>query len=492
MTAEELCRRYECELDGLYFTRYFFKYRFGFKMLVNWHHQLIQNTLQKVIDGKIKRLIINLPPGYTKTELATINFIARGLALNPMARFLHLSYSDSLALENSSTARMIVQSEPFQKMWPIKLRDDADSKKKWWTEQGGGVYAASAGGQVTGFRAGHMEEKFSGALIIDDPVKPDDADYEERKKVNNRFNETIKSRLATEEIPIIIIMQRIHVNDLSGYLLRGGSGEKWNHLNLSVHQNNESYCEDYTYGIPIKILKKYDWLWEEKHTNKNLLELKSHKRAYWCQYMQQPEKFVIEGALFSQEIIDRYRLDRIPSNKNLYLVSGLDPSGDDGKDDSKADEIGNVTCAIDDELHYYILFDDSGNGSPKEWAERAVNRYNLSKVNMLIYENNFGGAMVENTIRNVKGGDVVAISEVNASKGKLIRAEPVSALYEQGRVHHVGKFYQLEDEMTTYNGKGKSPNRLDALVWAITYLYTYGEEPDFENETMVMGKKVKC
>ena len=71
-------RKLECEIDGLYFTRYFFKQRFGFKMLINWHHELIQQTLDKVIDGKIKRLIINIPPGYTKTEMATINFIARG------------------------------------------------------------------------------------------------------------------------------------------------------------------------------------------------------------------------------------------------------------------------------------------------------------------------------------------------------------------------------------------------------------------------------
>lgn len=230
-------RKLECELDGLYFARYFFKQRFGFKMLVNWHHVLICETLQKVIDGKIKRLIINIPPGYTKTELATIGFIARGLAINPMSKFMHLSYSSSLALENSSVARNIIKSQEYQAMWSLELKDDSDSKQKWWTKQGGGVYAAAAGGQVTGFRAGHMTNEFNGALIIDDPVKPDDADYEERKRVNNRFNETIKSRLAHEGVPIILIQQRIHKMDLSGYLLGGGSGEKWHHLNLPVYCN---------------------------------------------------------------------------------------------------------------------------------------------------------------------------------------------------------------------------------------------------------------
>jgi hypothetical protein len=489
MTASEkiAIRKKECEYDGLYFNRFFFKQRFGFKMLINWHHKLIQDTLDKVISLDIKRLIINLPPGYTKTELSTINFIARGLALNPMSRFMHLSYSNSLALENSSTARKIIQSEAYQQMWPLKLRDDADSKQKWWTEQGGGVYATSAGGQVTGFRAGHMEDGFTGALIIDDPVKPDDADYEERKRVNNRFNETIKSRLAKEDIPIVVIMQRIHRNDLSGYLLKGGSGETWDHLSLPVLNTKEKYNDDYTHGKEIEYDASYDWLWADKHNEKNKIELQSHKRTYWCQYMQMPEKYIIDGALFSQDIIDRYRIDRVPQGKTLYIVQALDPSGDDGSDETKADEIGDVTCAIDEDLHYYLLFDDSGNGSPKEWADRAVKRYNLSKVNILVYERNYGGAMVENTIRNVVGGDLVLMSDVVASKGKLIRAEPVSALYEQGRVHHVGKFYDLEDEMTTYDGKGKSPNRLDALVWAITYLYEYGEMPNMSDSMPTMG-----
>ncbi|HEK0881605.1 TPA: DNA-packaging protein, partial [Pseudomonas aeruginosa] len=199
----------------MYFARYFFKQRMGSKMVVAPHHRVIQDTLDRVVSGEITRLIINVPPGYTKTELATINMIGRGLALNNRARFMHLSYSHNLALLNSSTARGMVKSSAYQAMWPMSLRDDADSKAMWWTEHGGGVYASSAAGQVTGFRAGHMEPGWQGALIIDDPVKPDDA-YSEtvRDGVNSRFNETIKSRLALETTPMIVIMQRIHYHDL--------------------------------------------------------------------------------------------------------------------------------------------------------------------------------------------------------------------------------------------------------------------------------------
>ena len=245
MTASDLSRHYsqarkiECEQDSLYFARYFFKNRIGSKMIINSHHKVIQRTLDKVVSGEITRLIINIPPGYTKTELASINFMARGLALNPRAKFMHLSYSHNLALANSSVTRLIVKSKCFQDMWPMASRDDTDIKSLWWNEYGGGVYATSTGGQVTGFRAGLMEKGFTGALIVDDPVKPADALSDTiRDGVNNNFNETIKSRLAIESIPIMIIMQRIHYKDLSGYLLRGGSGEKWHHLSLPVILDN--------------------------------------------------------------------------------------------------------------------------------------------------------------------------------------------------------------------------------------------------------------
>lgn len=466
MTAETEARRLECELDGLYFMRYFFKQRFGFKMIVNWHHHLICETLQRVIDQKIKRLIINIPPGYTKTELATINFIARGLALNPMARFMHLSYSDNLALENSTTARAIVKSEEYQAMWNIQLKDDSDSKKKWWTEQGGGVYATSAGGQVTGFRAGHMDDTFNGALIIDDPVKPDDAMYEERKRVNNRFNETIKSRLAHEKVPMILIMQRIHKDDLSGYLLKGGSGEKWHHLNLPVNYTSYKYPSEYTHGIEIKY-KKYDWLWEAKHTEEHRKSLMAHKKAYWCQYMQQPEKYIVQGALWNYDLINTYK-KKAPDVYDRVVI-GVDPSGDDGKDDSDSDAIGIMVGARCADGHYYIIADNTMKGSPLQWATQSVKAYELHKADVIVGEKNYGGAMVEHTIRSI-GNERVRYKSVTASRGKLLRAEPIVALYEQGLVHHIGDFDELEEELCTYDGKGKSPNRLDALVWVLTEL----------------------
>ncbi|EPY5074955.1 DNA-packaging protein [Klebsiella pneumoniae] len=475
-TAEQkaFARKVECEEDGIYYARYFFKQRTGGKMIVAPHHKVIQKTLDRVIDGEIQRLIINVPPGYTKTELATINMMGRGLALNCRARFMHLSYSHNLALLNSSTARGMIKSQAYQSMWPMALRDDADSKAMWWTEHGGGVYASSAAGQVTGFRAGHMEPGWQGALIIDDPVKPDDA-YSEivRDGVNNRFNETIKSRLAIETTPMIVIMQRIHYHDLSGYLLRGGSGEKWHHLNLPVIiDSSRSYEEIYpenTHAIPIDHGLPDGWLWPFKHNESHRVSLFSHRRTAEAQYMQNPKRFNAEGALWNEEMISAAHAMRITQELTRTVVA-IDPQATNSEE---SDESGIAVASVygsGDERQYSLDADYSGKYSPNGWATKAIEAYEQHEADAIVIETNQGGDMAEDTLRNAGfGGRII---RVHASKGKYARAEPISALYAQGRVAHRGSLYEVENQFMEYvpSTAKKSPDRLDAAVYALTEL----------------------
>ncbi|MFI4130558.1 DNA-packaging protein [Klebsiella pneumoniae] len=475
-TAEQkaFARKVECEEDGLYYARYFFKQRTGGKMIVAPHHKVIQKTLDRVIDGEIQRLIINVPPGYTKTELATINMMGRGLALNCRARFMHLSYSHNLALLNSSTARGMIKSQAYQSMWPMALRDDADSKAMWWTEHGGGVYVSSAAGQVTGFRAGHMEPGWQGALIIDDPVKPDDA-YSEivRDGVNNRFNETIKSRLALETTPMIVIMQRIHYHDLSGYLLRGGSGEKWHHLNLPVIiDSSRSYEETYpenTHAIPIDHGLPDGWLWPFKHNESHRVSLFSHRRTAEAQYMQNPKRFNAEGALWNEEMISAAHAMRITQDLARTVVA-IDPQATNSEE---SDESGIAVASVygsGDERQYSLDADYSGKYSPNGWATKAIEAYEQHEADAIVIETNQGGDMAEDTLRNA--GFTGRVIRVHASKGKYARAEPISALYAQGRVAHRGSLYEVENQFMEYvpSTAKKSPDRLDAAVYALTEL----------------------
>lgn len=477
-------RRNKCEVDGMYFARYFFKQQTGGKMIVNRHHEVIQAALDRTIlppdhPDFISRLIINVSPGYSKTSLAAIYYIARGLAKNPRNRFLHLSYSADLALQNSASARHILKSPEYQAMWPIKTRDDSDSKKTWWTLEGGGVRASSTGGQVTGFRAGHMDsDGFTGSCMIDDPLKPDDALSEtKREAINSNYKNTIASRLAIETVPVILIMQRVHYSDLSGFLLRGGSGEKWHHLNLPVFiDDTEEYQKENTHGIPIKHGIPNGWLWPYKHNRKHEIALRADRRVWRSQYKQNPLKKDEASELWTEKMINKSR-EWIGGEPMRRLVS-VDPAI---SNTDKSDEHGIIVGMKIATNFYGIEADYTCKGSPKTWAKRVIKAYNDHEADAVVIEINQGGDMCEDTLRNA--GFVGRIIRVRATKGKTLRAEPIAALYELGRIRHKPGLMKLEDEMLDFDAltglsNGKSPNRVDACVHLLTELS--GQSLQFE------------
>ncbi|HLM81068.1 MAG TPA: terminase family protein [Terriglobales bacterium] len=176
------------------------------------------------------------------------------------------------------------------------------------------------------------------------------------------------------------------------------------------------------------------------------------------------------GALFLQATIDAARVDREP--ELVRIVGGIDPATTSGPD---ADDTGIVYAGRDNRKppHFYVLDDLTCNGKPEVWARRAVVAYHRYQADRIVAETNQGGDMVEATIRNVDSE--CAYRGVHATKGKAIRAEPISALYDQGRVHHVGILPALEDEICDFvPGQSVSPNRMDALVWSITDLMGHG------------------
>ncbi len=250
-----------------------------------------------------------MPPRYGKTELGVINWVAQSIGRNPKSKFIHLSYSNSLALDNSSKAKELIQSEEFQNFWPVTLKEDSKSKEKWYTSQGGGLYATSAGGAITGFGAGSTsEEGFCGAIIIDDPLKVDDAERDnERDHVNERLNTTIKSRRNSRHTPIIIIMQRLHEDDMSGFVLDNGINEAFYHLKLPAIINDGA--EDAAA------------LWEHKHTLKELeRERKADSRTFAGQMMQDPSPD--DGSYFKRGWFNRYDLGEEP--EQLYKYGSSD------------------------------------------------------------------------------------------------------------------------------------------------------------------------
>lgn len=309
--------------DHLSYCRWSMRERLGFKIETAPFHKVMCDTLDRVISGEISRLIISVSPGYSKSEMAVIGFISRGLAINPRAKFLHLSYSDDLAMQNSSSIKEVVESDYFQELFPMKLKADSKSKKIWWNEEGGGLRAAASGGSITGFRAGQYGDGFTGAMVIDDPLKPEDAfSTPTREKINNRFMNTYKSRLMHNDIPIILIMQRIHEDDPTAHLLRGGSGEKWHHLLLPaiIGDEIEEYPSEYTHGIPIKHDLPKGALWEYKQTEESIKKM-DYADPYTCasQYMQTPVP--LGGGMFKAEFWSFYNPSQPPSFEYLYMTA---------------------------------------------------------------------------------------------------------------------------------------------------------------------------
>lgn len=314
--------------DHLSFLRWSMKERLGFKIEVAKFHHVLCDTIDRVISGEIKRLIINIPPGFTKTEAVAIAFMARGLAINPRSQFIHLSYADDLALGNSGKVKEIVESDYFQELFPMTLKVDAKSKKGWYNTQGGGVKASSSGGQVTGFRAGQYqpaeeEYEFSGAMIIDDPIKPDDAFSEpKRRDINNRFMNTFKSRLMDERTPMIVIMQRIHEDDPTAFLLRGGSGDKWHHLLLPaiIGDEAENYPEDFTHAIPINHGLEKGALWAYKKTEKDMEDMRAaDPYTAASQYDQTPTP--LGGGMFKSEWWQFYNPEHAPQFTHKFITA---------------------------------------------------------------------------------------------------------------------------------------------------------------------------
>jgi phage terminase large subunit-like protein len=177
----------------------------------------------------------------------------------------------------------------------------------------------------------------------------------------------------------------------------------------------------------------------------------------------------VPGALWTRQVLDdcRVKPDKVPDMARVVI--GVDPSGTSGKDD-EGDAIGIAVAGRGVNGRGYVLGDFTCKLSPDGWGRRACAAYHQHDADRLVAETNFGGAMVRQVIKTVDA--TVAFKEVRASRGKVARAEPVAALFEQGRVSIVGGFPELEDEMVLmtnggYLGEG-SPNRVDALVWALT------------------------
>ena len=202
---------------------------------------------------------------------------------------------------------------------------------------------------------------------------------------------------------------------------------------------------------------------------------RKRKRFYEGVYVEE-----VDDALWTYETFERYRCEQasIPLADRRAVVVAVDPSGAAARDDTGSDEIGIVVAARGTDGDAYILADRSCREAPAGWSRRVVAAFHEFSADCIVAEENFGGAMVAATIKAADAN--VPVRSVTASRGKAVRAEPISLRYAAGQVHHVGRFAKLEERLCAFTGGGYagrgSPDHADAAVWALTHLFAEADD----------------
>ena len=430
------------------------------------HHEIICDTLDRVIRGELRKVIINIAPRYGKTELVSKMFMSHGFAINPKCRFIHLSYSSSLTADNSVAVKDIVNSDMFRALFSARVRKGRDTMAKWDTVQGGGLYATSTLGQITGFGAGatdaedgevndeYLDEytaeynphKFTGAIVIDDPIRPEDALSDTiRERVNRRFETTIRNRVNSRRVPIIIVCQRTHEHDLCGYL-QEIEPDEWSVISIPAIRYDGNGNEAA--------------LWPHKHTIDELHKIQAASPfVFETQYMQNPKP--LEGLMY--EKFKTYEVFPI----GRYQIKNYTDTADTGSDfhcSIDYREYQNGECYVID-----VLYTDK----PMEYTEvKQAEMMTRDKVDLANIEGNNGGrTFSRNVEKNVRalGNAHTKFSTFTQSKNKDTRIFTNTATV-QNMVYFPAdwarRWPQFHNAMTSFRKEGR--NAYDDAPDAVT------------------------
>lgn len=247
----------------------------------------------------------------------------------------------------------------------------------------------------------------------------------------------------------------------------------WSYKQFILKQDPET-------GEPLRKPDDYAWFKINPHDNRsNIAEdyletLEGMSARMRRRFLDGEFGDATPGALFSDEVIERWRHDEsTPRPDMVRIVVAVDPSGSDDADNADNDAIGIIVAGLGTDGNAYLLEDCTVKAGPATWGRVATSAFERHSADAIVGEVNYGGAMVGHVIQTARPR--TPFKTVSASRGKVVRAEPFSALYEQGKVRHVGRYPALETELTAFTTHGyvggDSPNRADALIWALTELF---------------------
>ena len=341
--AQREAIRLACEESFEAFLRIMFQLIQGQKFKKNWHHTYECQIAEQVYRGELKRVIINVAPGSTKTEIWSIHWICwcivQCIKRNVSSRWLPLSYSNELVIENATRVKEILDSEEFQAMWPLKQSKSTNAKYNWlYFDHKGNMhrlYGTSIGGQVTGRRAGYMvENEFTGALILDDPLPPKEADSGKiMDNANKKLNRVVRSRLAHDDVPIIMVQQRIAKGDSTDFLMSDKTPDDYVMFKVPALIDRE-YVESLNEDMREALIRDTGFsgkkcsYWPTKEPTRTLIKMQeADNYMFSAQYQQAPDDALLEGVVYKREIdqmIKEGRFCHIPIEPSIEVFTFWD------------------------------------------------------------------------------------------------------------------------------------------------------------------------
>lgn len=491
--AERVALAAAGETSPLAFTALWFNITQGDSFRTNWHHHYFNWAAEKMFSGEAQNVIINTPPGSTKTEFWSIHLPVYAMAKHRRVRILNTSYSKDLSAENSDRSRGLIKSAEFAGLYGFEIGKD---KVDDWTVEVDGkrlhqLFSRPSGGQITGVRGGYMGSGYTGHVQADDWDKMDDLFSEaKRKKSHVRLVNTLRSRRAHSGTPFVAIQQRGHADDSTAFLLSGGMG-----LEIDLHIKipaliDEEYIEQLPDGIRERCIRdvcgsekvsgKWSY-WPSKENVHDLVALRTaHPYTFSSQYDQNPEK--LEGGIFRSDDFLYYGsvddgADLPDPGKYEYRIITVDTA-------QKTNEWNDWTVfsewGVFEKRIYRLAFQRERMEATQlrrdfESFVKAAHKRNsdASVLRRVLVEDKSSGTGL---IQEVRGRLPIPVTAVPRAKDKLTRAMDVQAFHADKRVvlpYGDPDNYEFASEVASfaYDDSHKHDDQTDVMIDALDYVF---------------------
>ena len=448
LAIRQLEERHELQSWSLLeFLKFYRKNEKKVDLDMNRHVELICQILEDVFYGRRKRVMINIPPRSLKTEIVSIAFPARCLGKDPKKKFMDISYSSGLAQDNSSACRAMYQSDTYYSIFPRReqIKEDQNTKQYRTTTSGGQYYASWSTGTITG--------KWCDIMVIDDPLKPDEAMSDiKRTAVNNNYKNTLRSRLNSKsEWAIVIIMQRLHDDDLCWHLIDqelNGTWEKWDKIIVpAIAEEDDEYR------------KMWDSFFQKRFPIEILHWLRSSDPQWFStQYQQQPVNK--ETQEFHEEWFKYHWEWHKETPRGLRIFTSVDPAFKTGQENDQTSIMTVWLLASE----VYILEYSAGRFTAEEMQKKIIYHIEKWKPEKVWIEAFQAQSMIWQFLKLElqKRWIYCNIVEIRQTWDKNTKIRKLISPYRQWDIYHKEWMDELELQLKRFP-RGKHDDIVDSL-----------------------------